>query len=181
MQRAHKMRGSSGQTLGSDTGSRPCQRVRPKCLAPLAAFVFIALALLPAAAQEKQAPSAPRAGWLDGNQIRREFSEKLLNGIYPTGNPWSEQLFADGTTDYREGEKRWRGTWWTESRAFCFRYPPPGVGGCFAVVRLGSNCYELYEISGAMPDERPPELAGSWNGRMWVADRPATCDEKPTS
>lgn len=145
-------------------------------LGSLAALLMVATVAV-ATAQER-----PRGGWLSGDALRGEFTGKLLNGIYPNTNPWSEQLFADGTTDYREGDKHWRGTWWIEDRAFCFVYPPPGVGGCFHVVRLGTNCYELYERGeAAARGEGRPEESDLWNGRMWVADRPATCDEQPSS
>ena len=46
---------------------------------------------------------------------------------------------------------------------------------------LGTNCYELYETGGAESGEERPEGADLWNGRMWVADKPATCNEAPTS
>ena len=145
------------------------RRIGPSLLALL-------LAVAPADAQERQ-----RGGWMSSDAIRQEFSGRLLNGIYPNTNPWSEQIFADGTTDYREGPKHWLGKWWLEDRAFCFSYPPPGLGGCFRVVRLGTNCYELYETSGAGRGEERPEGADLWNGRMWVAEIPATCNEAPTS
>ena len=140
-------------------------------------LVAVILFAASAAAQD-----ASRAGWMSDDAIRGEFTGHLLNGIYPSGSPWSEHLFGDGATDYREGAKRWRGQWWIESRAFCFAYPEPGTGGCFRVVRLGQNCYELYEATGlAGRGDDAPVGASLWNGRMWRADRPATCDEKPTS
>lgn len=147
---------------------------------PIARFLG-AGALLALLAGAGSAQDRPRAGWLSGEQVRNEFTGRLLNGIYPSGVPWSEFLSADGSTDYREGEKHWRGQWWVDGRTFCFRYPPPGVGGCFGIVRLGLNCYELYERRGIAHDDTPPAEANAWNGRMWDAGRPATCDEQPTS
>lgn len=137
----------------------------------------------PALAQaDGPSPGAPRAGWMSGAAIQTEFSGRRLSGIYPNTNPWSEQIHADGSTDYREGDRHWLGRWWVDNDAFCFVYPPPGVGGCFRVVRLGVNCYELYDFSrGAGAAPAPPDLANLWNGRMWDTGRPATCDEKPTS
>ncbi|MFM9939267.1 MAG: hypothetical protein ACKVP7_07215 [Hyphomicrobiaceae bacterium] len=146
---------------------------------PVAVAWLAALFLL---LSQGQAQDKPRGGWMSAEAIRQEFTDRLLNGIYPSTMPWSEHLFRDGSTDYREGDKRWKGRWWTEDRAFCFAYPPPGVGGCFRVVRLGVNCYELYETGAAAGrgDGRPDDVQ-AWNGRMWVADKKATCDEQPTS
>lgn len=149
------------------------------CVRALAAVGLLAGVLL---AHPVHAQDRPRGGWMAEDAIRSEFTDRLLNGIYPNTNPWSEHLFANGTTDYREGDKHWIGRWWTEDRAFCFSYPPPGIGGCFRVVRLGSNCYELYEAGDAIGrGQGRPEDADLWNGRMWVAEKPATCDEQPTS
>ena len=120
--------------------------------------------------------------WMSGEAIRESFSGKALSGIYPNHESWNEQIFADGTTDYREAQKRWRGSWWVDDRAFCFSYPPPGIGGCFRVARMSRNCFELYETTG--PEGRgdePPLVPGSWNGRMWLTAEPPTCDERPLS
>ena len=148
----------------------------------IAGSVLACVAWTCIAAAAALAQARPRGGWMSEDAIRQEFTDRLLNGVYPNTNPWSEHMFANGTTDYREGDKHWSGQWWTEDRAFCFSYPPPGIGGCFRVVRLGTNCYELYETGDAIGrSEGRPEDANLWNGRMWVADRPATCDEQPTS
>lgn len=124
---------------------------------------------------------APRLAWMSGDAIRAEFSGRDLAGIYPNGNRWTETIAADGTTDYREGPKHWRGKWWVEAREFCFSYPPPGVGGCFRVVRVSANCFELYDFSSqAGSKEDPPWLGNLWNGRMWHTDRPTTCEDRPS-
>lgn len=134
------------------------------------------------------APSAPlsaednRSGlaWLTGEEIRTEFSGRSLAGLYPSNRPWSELIRADGTTDYREGEKRWFGRWSVRDREFCFVYPPPGIGGCFRVARISANCFELYEYESPRgQSEEPPDIADQWNGRMWHADRPTTCEARP--
>jgi hypothetical protein len=123
----------------------------------------------------------PPAAWMPGAAIRSEFTGRPIAGIYPSGRPWTETIHSDGTTDYREGGKHWLGRWWIRDREFCFSYPPPGLGGCFRVVRTSANCYELYDFSGeAGRGEEPPHLDDLWNGRLWVADRPTTCEERPT-
>ena len=151
-------------------------------IAPTRAVAALALAFaaaIPARAESEAA--APRLAWMSGEQIRSEFTGRGLAGIYPTGREWSETIARDGTTDYREGQKHWLGKWWVEAREFCFSYPPPGVGGCFRVVRTSANCFELYDFSGALGQQQePPYLGDRWNGRMWHADRPTTCEGNPS-
>lgn len=120
--------------------------------------------------------------WMSGETITSTFSGKMLKGLYPNGNVWTEKIFADSTTDYREGPKHWLGNWWVTEREFCFAYPPPGQGGCFRVTKISANCFELYDFTGDLArKEEPPHIADRWNGRMWHHDRPTTCEEKPSS
>lgn len=125
-----------------------------------------------------------RAGllWMRGPAVTEAFSGKSLKGLYPNGNVWTEKIFADSRTDYREGVKHWQGNWWVTEQEFCFAYPPPGLGGCFRVTKISANCYELYDFSGeAAHLPEPPHIGDRWNGRMWYDDRPTTCEEKPSS
>jgi hypothetical protein len=142
--------------------------------------IFMLLAMLavsPASSEEDRSGLV----WLSGEEIRLGFAGKALAGLYPSQRPWNEFIYFDGTTDYREGSNRWKGTWWIRGREFCFSYPPPGVGGCFRVTRISSNCYELYEFDSSLSsEETPPTLAHMWNGRMWEADKPTTCEARPT-
>jgi hypothetical protein len=118
---------------------------------------------------------------MSADEITATFKGEVLAGLYPSNTPWAESIHADGTTDYREGLKHWQGTWWAGDREFCFSYPPPGVGGCFRITRISANCYELYDFSQAAgSDETPPDVAGLWNGRMWHANRPTTCEARPS-
>jgi len=135
------------------------------------------LAVTPAAGEEDRSGLV----WLSGDEIRSGFAGKPLAGLYPSERPWTEFIHSDGTTDYREGANHWKGEWWIRGREFCFSYPPPGVGGCFRVTRVSANCYELYEFDSAVGGEdTPPTLANMWNGRMWEADKPTTCEARPT-
>ncbi|MGE0768975.1 MAG: hypothetical protein AB7L90_21240 [Hyphomicrobiaceae bacterium] len=119
--------------------------------------------------------------WLSGDDIRAAFAGRPLAGLYPSQRPWTETIGADGTTDYRESSNHWRGRWWIRNREFCFSYPPPGVGGCFRVTRISENCFELYEFGTALGgEETPPNIANLWNGRMWHADQPTTCEARPS-
>ncbi len=119
--------------------------------------------------------------WMSGDAIRAEFAGQPLAGIYPSTNPWTEMIHTNGTSDYREGQKHWTGRWWIENREFCFHYPPPGLGGCFRIVRISANCFELYDFSGTLGRaEEPPNIANKWNGQMWRTDRTTTCEARPS-
>jgi hypothetical protein len=119
--------------------------------------------------------------WMTADAIRSEFSGKSLAGIYPSGVKWSEDIAADGTTDYRENQIRRPGQWWVTTLEFCFSYPSPGVGGCFRVVKMSVNCYEIYEFGSEFGrQDAPPRQKGAWNGRMWRTEASTTCDEKPS-
>ena len=119
--------------------------------------------------------------WMSADEIHQEFAGKKLAGLYPSLRPWKETINADGSTDYREGANHWMGHWWVASREFCFRYPPPGLGGCFRITRISANCFELYEFDSSAGQEiEPPRLADQWNGRMWHEDRPTTCEMRPS-
>jgi hypothetical protein len=125
--------------------------------------------------------STPPSAWMSGDMIRSEFAGHNLAGHYPNGARWTEQISADGTTDYREGEKHWLGQWWARPLEFCFSYPAPGIGGCFRIVRVSANCFELYDFSDQSGSgDTPPTEANRWNGRLWYADIPTTCEERPT-
>ena len=146
----------------------------PFCLGAAYAIALLSLTAAPGRAAEGT-QSEP---WLSADQIRSEFSGKPLAGIYPNQHNWTETINADGSTDYREGERHWKGQWWVENREFCFTYPAPGVGGCFRVVRRSANCFELYDFTGeAGQGETAPDAKGRWNGRMWHTDRPTTCED----
>ncbi len=146
------------------------------------AIVFVVLAAGLAQASELVA-ERERSGlaWMSGDEIRQEFSGRKLQGIYPSKRIWREEIFADGSTDYKEGTKHWKGQWSVNNDTFCFEYPVPGAGGCFRVTRISANCFELYEVTSQRGQaELPPAQAEYWNGRMWHATRPTTCEATPS-
>ena len=132
-------------------------------------------------AQAAEAQDFVTRNSMNRDEIVAAFVDRQLSGVYPSGLPWSELIRSDGTSDYREGERRREGRWWMRDHNFCFSYALPMSGGCFRVVRIGSNCYELYAVN---PGDRPapaPSTEEQWNGRMWRDDVPPTCEERPTS
>lgn len=124
------------------------------------------------------AAAADSRAWMGEAAIRAELTNRRLSGIYPNSISWSEEIFTDGTTDYVEAGLRSRGRWTLKGSLFCFKYDQPMMGGCFRMIKIGSNCYELYverEDGQTPPVPRRDDVA--WNGRMWrTAERP-TCDD----
>jgi len=128
-------------------------------------------------------PASAQRGWLQETEIRGQLTNVRLTGLYPSNIAWSEQINADGTTDYLEANERRPGRWTVVGELYCFVYAQPHQGGCFRIVRHSANCYELYtaSIGGVAPSPPPPATAMSWNGRMWREAEPGTCEEKPIS
>lgn len=144
--------------------------------------VLMSMALAVGIGHARAADATAGLAWMTGAAIQGTFGGQPLAGTYPTGKTWTESIRADGSTDYREGEKHWQGKWWVTDREFCFAYPPGTAGGCFRVVRVSPNCFELYDYTGALGKaDAPPSLRGAWNGRMWVTSQPTTCEERPLS
>lgn len=115
--------------------------------------------------------------WMPEAAIRAELIGRKLTGIYPSRVPWSEEISADGTTDYVERGIRSVGRWTLKGPVFCFTYDVPLAGGCFRMIKLGSNCYELY-VEREVPLDRPPATDEvGWNGRMWRATERPTCED----
>jgi len=144
----------------------------------------MSLALLAAlgAARSASAQAFLTDSAMSRDEIVAAFVEQQLSGVYPNGLPWSELIRPDGTSDYREGGSRREGHWWMRGDHFCFRYALPMSGGCFRVVRIGANCYELYAVNPGEPATAPPPKSeGHWNGRMWRDGSAPTCEERPTS
>ena len=139
-----------------------------------------------AAALMLLAVPAGAQGFLERNAMGRDevlaaFVDQQLSGVYPSGLPWSELIRSDGTSDYREGGHRREGLWWMRGDDFCFRYNIPLSGGCFRVVRIGTNCYELYAVNPGELRAPGPRSGANWNGRMWRDNTAPTCEERPTS
>ncbi len=159
----------------------PTRPVTQRTASLLGLFVSLAL-LVPAEASRAAAQDGGPASWMSRDEIIEAFVDRQLSGVYPSGTPWSELVRADGSSDYREGAARREGRRWMRGDQFCFAYALPHSGGCFKVVRIGNNCYELYSVGAGGGAEAPPSGAKRhWNGRMWRDEAPATCQELPTT
>jgi hypothetical protein len=133
-----------------------------------------------AVASDAAAQTTDPRTWMSRDEIISAFVGQQLAGVYPRGTAWKERIRPDGTSDYREGGARRDGRWWLRGDHFCFSYALPMSGGCFQVVTVGRNCYELYAVGiGGGAEPSPPIAQNFWNGRMWREDLPATCEEEP--
>ena len=119
-------------------------------------------------------------GWMQAAEIRAELVGRKLAGVYPSGVEWTEEIAADGSSDYLERGERRRGKWAIAGELFCFEYKVLIQGGCFRVVKHGPNCYELYtaSIGGTVPATPPPTESMAWNGRMWREGERSSCEDK---
>ena len=122
-------------------------------------------------------------GWMQAPEMRVELVGGKLAGVYPSGVEWTEQIAADGSSDYLERGERRLGKWTIAGELFCFEYKVLIQGGCFRVVKHGPNCYELYtaSIGGAVPPTPPSAESMSWNGRMWREGERSSCEDKNIS
>ena len=118
--------------------------------------------------------------WMSGDDMRQSFAGADTAGLYPTGKAWREMMHADGRADYSEPGDDRKGNWWINGAVLCYAYGRPGTGGCFQVVRLSANCFDMYVRREQPSLGAPPSVSYSYNGKMWRNDQPSTCDEKPS-
>jgi len=137
-----------------------------------AVFIAVASVTLPAAALE---------AWMDEGAMRAAFAGKSIQGHYASGKAFTETYLADGSIDYREKGIEYRGHWSLQAGSFCTIYHSDPTGGCYRVRQVSENCYEFYfvtrtEIQAAERDFGRP----TWTARAAVADRDATCTDRPS-
>jgi hypothetical protein len=120
------------------------------------------------------------APWMTEGAIRATFAGKTIQGHYANGTAFTEEYRADGAIDYREHDKTQAGHWSLQGNAFCTIYHRWATGGCYRVRQVSDNCYEFFfvartEFEAANRMTTRPSLTA----RAAVADRTATCEERP--
>ena len=120
--------------------------------------------------------------YLSADEVREAFVGPPVAGAYTNGQSWREQMQADGSTHYVEERGTFNGRWWFNARSeLCFEYDGNGGGGCFVYVRLSANCYEHFFE--AKKGDSGTDLGSRGlvtNGKLWRANEPPTCEERPT-
>jgi hypothetical protein len=110
---------------------------------------------------------------LDGLAVLQAFSGKTIQGNYADGMQFAETYHPGGNLTYRDDRESDTGHWFERNGLFCTFYVK-GDGACFAIIKTGSNCYQMYVRENE--DGSPSEMNGNWNSLGWDASRPSTCD-----
>lgn len=151
---------------------------------PSIAACLAAIIAAPTNTVADPAPGLPHsdaiAPWMTGDAIRSTFAGKTIQGHYADGTAFTEEYRADGAIDYRERDKTQAGHWSLQGNAFCTIYHRWATGGCYRVRQVSDNCYEFFfvartEFEAANRLTTRPSLTA----RAAVADRTATCEERP--
>ncbi len=139
------------------------------------AAVVATLYLSPAAMAEEQ-PVLWRS--LDGEDLRQRFVGSTIEGVYSTGEAFSEELKRDMSTFYRDQDDATPGQYELKGEFICFAYPVPIETGCFRVWQRSANCYDMYiaEGQGFPAAGLYQRMVGTgWDSRFWRADEEPTC------
>lgn len=146
----------------------------------LAALSFLACIAVAAEGPARAGPS-----WMTEDAMRAAFIGKTLDGHYVDGMKWSETYDPNGRLDYREEARAGAGRWFFRRHVFCTFYDPGQelIGGCFAAVQAGANCYEFYLASLTEPEveeDEAPGPAARWVARASRRGEPSTCEARPS-
>ncbi len=113
---------------------------------------------------------------LPGNTLLGEY--RFLRERSNTYN-FTEKHYADGTTDYREGDIREKGIWYTlGNNKICYKYPESkemgGYISCFWVYEH-DKCFYGYSISEMTLNG--PRNFNDWVARWIIKGSGGSCDE----
>ena len=110
---------------------------------------------------------------LDGPALLQAFAGRIIEGNYADGARFTETYHLGGTITYADDDETDSGRWFERHGLFCTFYVK-GDGACFAIIKTGDNCYEMYVRENE--DGSQGEMSGNWNSVGWDASRPSTCD-----
>lgn len=137
------------------------------------ALVLTALAAGPAKSENQPTP------WMSEGELRVTFGGATIDGHYPSGRGFTETYLSSGRLDYRDTRHATGGRWSITDGAFCTIYDDDPTGGCFRVMKSGSNCFEFYFISRTEEEARTPGQP-DWTARGWLSTSASTCTEGST-
>jgi len=124
-------------------------------------------------------PSRPQ--WLDDGEILNQFKNGTIDGRYVSGKAFTERYAADGRVTYQEPGMTLGGHWSVIEGTLCTIYDGDASGGCYRVVRVGSNCYEFYFVSRteeAAPG--PSDGKPAWTARGALQGQASSCNDQPS-
>ncbi len=116
--------------------------------------------------------------WLTAAEIESGLGGKTLEGMYATGQRFTERYLQGGQLEYVEGGVAMSGHWSVTKGTLCTIYDADPAGGCYRVARSGSNCYEFYFVSRS--EEAAPGPLGvkpDWTARGAVDGKVDACKE----
>jgi hypothetical protein len=125
-------------------------------------------------------PTVAATTWMGDSDIRAAFAGATIEGVYGSGETFTESYLANGRIDYVEARRKMAGQWSVVNAQFCTIYDISPTGGCFRVARLGDNCFEFYfqsrdEQQATEPDPGKP----SWTAQGWRKGEKPTCKDQP--
>lgn len=108
---------------------------------------------------------------MDSDALDKAFSGITLDGVYANGTHFTEIYREDHTIRYLDPGGADSGEWSIRDGLFCTFYEGQ-QGACFAVHRLGDNCFTFFEADTA-------GRATNWSARGWNRSEPTTCPTSP--
>lgn len=129
----------------------------------------------------------PGFAWrvLSEADIKVDLIGRTIEGHYPRGEPFTEALYLDFSTDYSDSLRRAPGVVSFRQDAMCFAYPVATdvAGGCFIVWQRSPNCYDFYAVRDgeAFATVFERSLGLGWDARVWRTDAGSTCPAIPLS
>jgi hypothetical protein len=122
------------------------------------------------------AAASQEAPWMSETDLRSTFAGQTIDGHYPNGSTFTETYDGTGRIDYRDTMRSSGGRWSIVEGTFCTIYDDDPTGGCFRVIKSGTNCFEFYFVA-RTEDEASRPRSPDWTARGWLADRNSTCTE----
>ena len=135
-----------------------------KRVAPLVIAMLVALVAAPAAAGQR----------MSGADIEAYLGGITLDGIYFSGDYFTETYHEDGTIRYWDAVAADSGEWSVQDDQFCTFYEG-NEGACFTVERDGANCFTFFEKDAKTGTIDPKK----WTSRGWIRGRDNTCPDVP--
>lgn len=109
--------------------------------------------------------------------IRKELIDVAMTGHYFDGQPWEETYFADQRITYKDTNNNWIGEWSFRGSGFCTFYNKGRNGGCWQIIKTGTNCYYFYGMpTDGNPPAATPGRLRKWTARGWRKDAASSCD-----
>lgn len=134
------------------------------------------LALAALALTSPASVAGERPPWMTEAELSKAFAGQTIDGHYPDGQTFTETYKAEGRIDYRDERRTTRGRWSVVNGAFCTLYDDDPTGGCFRVLKSGTNCYEFYFVARSEEEAKKPRQP-DWSAQGWIANEASTCTE----